>query len=221
MENIRTYDIASGAQGEKPCGLELGGQVLYRTMKDAVVQYQSNRRQGDAHTKIRSDIAGHIRKPWKQKKTGRARSGDVKNPLWRGGATVFGPRNKRNWTYHLPRKQRLVALRSALLGKLGDGQVHELAGLEMDAPSAKKARGILGGLGTGRDSVLLLLREADDTVWKSFRNFPRVSVRLAADATAYDLLAHKWLLLQEGALEVLGARFARLSTPVATSEADA
>lgn len=206
MSTITTYDVKSGATGEKRCSLALGDKLLYRTMKDVVVQYQSNTRQGDAHIKTRAEVAGHIKKPWKQKKTGRARAGSRRSPLWRGGGVIFGPRNNAAWVYHLPRKQRQVALRSALLGKLRDGEVKELVGLAFDAPSAKTARGVLAALApTG--SALVLLREPDAAAWKSFRNFPRVSVRPAAEATAYDLLAHKWLLAQEGALEALARRF--------------
>ncbi|MBC8327612.1 MAG: 50S ribosomal protein L4 [Planctomycetes bacterium] len=206
MSTITTYDVASGAAGEKECSLDLGDKVLYRTMKDAIVQYQANRRQGDAHTKTRAEVAGNTKKPWKQKKTGRARAGDRKSPLWRGGGNIFGPRNTRNWGYHLPRKQRQVALRSALLGKLLDAEVKEMTGLSFDAPSAKTARRILADLAP-KGSALVLTKALDPDAWKSFRNFPRVRIMPASEATAYDLLAHKWLLLQEGALEALASRF--------------
>ena len=201
MENVPTYDAASGAAGERALGAELG-TPLYRTLKDAIVQYQANRRQGDAHTKTRGEVAGHTKKPWRQKKTGRARAGDRRSPLWVGGGTTFGPRNDRRWHYHLPRKQRLVALKSALAGKFGDGEVREVLNLRFEAPSAKQARAVLAACAEG-GSALVLTAEYDPVVWKSFRNFPRVQVRTAAEANAYDLLAHKWLLCQEGALDVL------------------
>ena len=99
-----------------------GAKVLYRTLKDAVVMYQANRRQGTVKTLGRSEIAGSNKKPYKQKHTGRARAGDRKSPIWRGGGTVFGPR-PRDYSYHMPAKARRVALRSALAGKLADDQV--------------------------------------------------------------------------------------------------
>jgi large subunit ribosomal protein L4 len=205
MAQLATYDAKSGAAGRREFGAALGDGILYRTLKDAVVMYQSNRRQSDAHTKTRSELAGHAKKPWKQKHTGRARHGDRRSPLWVGGATVFGPRNKRRWNYALPRRQKLVALRSALAGKLQDGEVHEVANLAFPRPSAKDARKLLAGCGcTG--SVLVLLARDDANAWKSFRNFPRVSVRSAREANAYDLLAHRWLVAQAGALEALVAR---------------
>lgn len=205
MAKVATYDVKSGANGSREFGAALGTNMLYRTMKDAVVMYQSNQRQGDAHTKVRSELAGHAKKPWKQKSTGRARHGDRRSPLWVGGATVFGPRNKRRWNYALPHRQKLVALRSALAGKLQDDEVREIANLAFKAPSAKDARKLLSGCGL-EGSVLVLTNAHDVNVWKSFRNFPKVSVRTAREANAYDLLAHKWLVVQTGALEALVAR---------------
>jgi large subunit ribosomal protein L4 len=207
MTTLGTYDVANGATGEKEFAAELGDKMLHRTMKEAIVQYQANRRQGDAHVKVRGELAGHKKKPWKQKKTGRARAGDRRSPLWVGGATTFGPRNTRRWSYHLPRKQRLVALRSALMGKLADSEVKELSGLKFDAPSAKSARKVIADCAP-KGTVIVLLAERSDATYKSFRNFPQVRVRLASDANAYDLLAHKWVLCQEGALDLLVARCA-------------
>lgn len=211
MTTVATYDVAKGASGEREFSAELGEKVLYRTLKESIVQYQANKRQGDAHTKVRSELAGHKKKPWKQKKTGRARAGDRRSPLWVGGATVFGPRNTRRWSYHLPRKQRLVALRSALMGKLQDGEVKELQGLSMEAPSSKALRKVIADCAP-QGTVLFLTAERNDVVYKSARNFPQASVRTAAEANAYDLLAHKWVLAEAGALEVLAARCSTSAT---------
>ncbi|HRV80621.1 MAG TPA: 50S ribosomal protein L4, partial [Planctomycetota bacterium] len=122
-----------------------GEQVLYRTLKDAVVMYQANKRQGTAATRGRSVVRGSNKKPYKQKHTGRARAGDRKSPIWRGGGTVFGP-HPRDFSYHMPIKARRVALRSALAGKLADGEVviADLSGF--GSPSSKDARRILATL---------------------------------------------------------------------------
>ncbi len=200
--SIPIFDAFKGAAGERNLDADLGDSILFRTMKDAVVQYQANMRAGSAHTKVRGELAGHKRKPWKQKKTGRARHGDRRSPLWVGGATVFGPRNSRRWHYKLPRKQRLAALRSALAGKLQDGEVKEITGLSFEAPSSKAVRPILAECAPHGTS-LILLTSRDETLWKSFRNFPRTSVKTADEVNAYDLLASKWVLAQEGALDVV------------------
>jgi large subunit ribosomal protein L4 len=205
MAKLATFDAKSGAAGSRDFKAALGETILYRTLKDVVVQHQANQRQGDAHVKTRGELAGHTKKPWKQKHTGRARAGDRRSPLWKGGATTFGPRNQVRWNYALPRQQKLVALRSALAGKLKDGEVREVANLNWSAPSAKSARKLLADCGC-KGTVLVLLDAGDPNVWKSFRNFPRVSVRTAREANAYDLLAHKWVVAQKGALEALVAR---------------
>ncbi len=211
MTTVATYDVAKGSLGEREFSADLGEKPLYRTMKEVIVQCQANRRQGDAHTKVRSELAGHKKKPWKQKKTGRARAGDRRSPLWVGGATTFGPRNTRRWSYYLPRKQRLVALRSALLGKLQDSEVKELIGLSLDAPSSKAVRKVIADCApVGK--VLFLTAEHNQNLWKSARNFPHTSVKTAADVNAYDLLAHKWVLVEAGALDVVVERCSAKAT---------
>jgi len=207
MSTITTYDLGSGKTGEREFSADLGEALLYRTMKDAVVMYQSNSRQGDAHVKTRGELQGHTAKPWKQKGTGRARAGDRRSPLWVGGATTFGPRNTRRWYYSLPKRQRNVALRSALLGKLIDREVTEVSGLSFDKPSSRIARQVLQGCNVVNGSVLVLTATHDDNTYRSFRNFPRVTVMTGADSNAYELLAHKNVIAQEGALEAMIARF--------------
>src|SRR5689334_1192070 len=126
-----------------------GDKVLYRTLKDAVVMYQANKRQGTVKTKGRSEVHGSGKKPWKQKHTGRARAGDKKSPLWRKGGRIFGP-HPRDFSYHAPTKQRRVALRSALYGKFADNEVVVAELPRYSTPSSKSVRGLLGELGSPR-----------------------------------------------------------------------
>ncbi len=181
-----------------------GGRVLYRTLKDAVVNYQNNQRQGTASTRGRSEVRGSNKKPYRQKHTGRARAGDRKSPIWRGGGTVFGPK-PRDWSYHPPRKFRRVALRTALAGKLMDDEVVVVDLGSFASPSAKAARKVLADLGSPR-RALLVLAQHDENVWKSFRNFPGVTVRTAADLCAHDVVAGGLVLIEAPALEALAQR---------------
>ena len=142
--------------------------------------------------------------PWKQKHTGRARAGDKKSPIWRGGGTVFGPK-PRDYTYTLPAKERRVALRSALFGKLSDGEVVEVDLSGITEPSAKAARKILADLGKPRRATIVLA-ERNENVWKSFRNFPGVNVRVASDLCAHDVVAGGLIVAEGGAMESLVAR---------------
>ncbi len=201
--NVQSYK--SGNVGEVEFDeAPFGGKVLYRTLKDAVVMHQANQRQGTAKTKGRSEVKGTNKKPYRQKHTGRARAGDRKSPIWRGGGVVFGPR-PRDFSYHMPAKARRVALRSAIAGKLKDGEV-VIADLgEFPAPSAKAARRILADLGSPR-RALIVLNEPSTNVWKSFRNFPGVTVRSAIDLCAYDVVAGGLIVAESAAMDSLAAR---------------
>ena len=200
---VREYkggQLGSAQVDEAP----FGDKVLYRTLKDAVVMWQANQRQGTHATKTRAQVAGSHKKPWRQKKTGRARSGGRRSPIWRGGGTVFGPQ-PRDYSYHMPTKARRAALRTAVLGKLKDGEVILTELPKFDAPSAKAARQILAAVGSPRRAVLVL-SERNEAVWKSFRNFPGVKVRIADDLCAYDVVAGGLILAESAALAKLADR---------------
>jgi large subunit ribosomal protein L4 len=202
---MKVQNYKSGKMGEVEFDTApFGDKVLYRTLKDAAVMYQANQRQGTVQTKGRSDVAGSRKKPWKQKHTGRARAGDRKSPIWRGGGVVFGP-HPRDFSYHMPAKARRVALRSALYGKLADSEL-VLADLgKFDAPSAKAARKILADLGAPK-RVLLVLNAANENVWKSFRNFPLVNVRTAAELCAHDVITGGLVVAEKEAVKALAER---------------
>ncbi|MEM7309507.1 MAG: 50S ribosomal protein L4 [Planctomycetota bacterium] len=202
---MKVQSYKSGSVGEVEFDeAPFGAKVLYRTLKDAVVMHQANQRQGTAKVKNRSEVKGTNKKPYRQKGTGRARAGDRKSPIWRGGGTVFGP-HPRDFSYHMPAKARRVALRTALAGKLKDGEV-VIADLgEFSAPSARSARKILVDLGQPR-RALVVLAEHNENVWKSFRNFPGVEVRKALDLCAHDVVAGGLILAESGAMDALVAR---------------
>lgn len=181
-----------------------GGKVLYRTLKEAVVMHQANQRQGTVNTRGRSEVSGSNKKPYRQKHTGRARAGDRKSPIWRGGGTVFGP-SPRSYVYHMPAKARRVALRSALLGKLNDGELVVADLGEFSQPSAKAARKVLADLDAARRACVVVA-ERSDNLWKSFRNFPRVSVRTAAELCAYDVVNGGVIIAERAAMDHLAER---------------
>jgi len=202
---VKSYK--SGRVGEVELDLApFGEKVLYRTLKDAVAMYMANKRQGTVNTRGRSQVRGSNKKPYRQKHTGRARAGDRKSPIWRGGGTVFGP-HPRDYSYHMPAQARRVALRSAMAGKLADGEVvvADLGGFS--APSARSARKVLADLGAPRRATLVL-EQRDVNVWKSFRNFPGVSVRTAAELCALDVVNGGLIIAEAGALMALARRTA-------------
>lgn len=190
-----------------------GEKVLFRTLKDAADMYASNRRQGTVKTKVRSEVAYSRKKLWKQKHTGRARSGDRKNPVWRGGGTIFGPL-PRDWSYAMPIKARRVALRTALCGKFQDGEVAILEMPKLDKPSAKVVRGMLEALGNPR-RVTFVLSAANENFLKSARNFPGVCVCTAQDLNAMHVLEASLLVAEEAALQAIAARVQKTKRGVA------
>ncbi len=206
---VKSYKAGSVGEvevEEKP----FGEKILYRTLKDAVVMHQANQRQGNASTKGRSEIRRSRAKPYRQKHTGRARAGDVASPIWRGGGTVHGPK-PRDFSYHMPVKARRVATRSAIAGKLQDGEVVVVELGTFPAPSAKSARKVLADLGSPR-RALLVLGERNENVYKSFRNFPGVQVRTADELCAFDVVAGGLLIAETGVFEKLAARVGQGST---------
>jgi large subunit ribosomal protein L4 len=182
----------------------LGSIVKLRLLRSVVRAYEANQRQGTASTKTRGETNRTERKPYKQKGTGNARRGDFNSPLLRGGGVTFGPR-PRDYRQSLPRRALREALRSALLGKLRDGEVVSLDGGGFKEPSTKQAATALRELGCQRSAVVVL-PALNPPVWKSFRNIPRVSVVPASDLNAHHVLAHDKLVLVDDAWTRLLAR---------------
>ncbi len=198
--------VKSGAElGSKEVDVSVfGDKVMYRTLKNAVVMFRANQRQGTVKTKGRSEVRGTNAKPYRQKHTGRARAGTRKSPIWRGGGVVFGPR-PRDYSYHMPAKARRVALRGALYGMLEADQLVLFDASAFTEPSAKAARAVLSGLDSPR-RPLVVTATSNVAVWKSFRNFPGAIVRAACDLCAHDVAAAGMVLVEEAALEALAAR---------------
>ena len=204
MVDVKVYtggSVATRAVDESA----FGDAVLKRTLKDAVVMYEANRRQGTAKAKTRGEVRGPNHKLWKQKHTGRARMGTQKAPHWRGGGVVFGPR-PRDYSYAMPKKARRAALRSAVLSKFRDGEVAIADGWPTE-PSTKSAVAILQALGFAGESVLVVTHDRDTNLYRSLRNVPRVDVQVVSDLCARQVLLRKHMVLTPSALESLQQRF--------------
>lgn len=187
-----------------------GERAKRRLMRAAVLQYEANKRQGTVKTKTRGETAYTENKPYRQKGTGNARRGDRNSPLLVGGGITFGPR-PRSYRQRMPRKALREALRSAVVGKLGDEQVVGVSGKAFGEPSTKTAAAALSALQVG-GSACVVTSELNETVWKSFRNIPRVAIRRAEDLNAYDVLAHDHLVLVDDAWSTLAGRLAHDDT---------
>ena len=203
-----TLDVVN-ALNEKVDSVELsddvfGGRVNTGLIWESVMHENASDHQGTHSTKTRGQVKGSGRKLWRQKGTGRARVGDVRNPLWRAGGTVFGPQ-PRSYDYAFPRKMVRGALRSALAQKLGDGVVMVVDGpstLELDEPRTKLAAERLGQLGISGRTVLVDVK-ADRNFALAIRNIPRVRLVETSRLTARDVIGAKRVVVSKTAVEQL------------------
>lgn len=171
-------------------------------LHSAVVNFLANQRQGTHATKTKGLVSGGGKKPWKQKHTGRARSGSSRSPLWRGGGTIFGPQ-PRDYSYAIPKKVKRLALKAALSGKFADGEVTVVEELSLSKPRTKDIIAVLKGLELQGKSTLIVVPENNETVVLSARNIPGVTVMRVTDLNPYDVAAHNRLLFTKRAVEML------------------
>ena len=190
MINVPVFD-SSGSPLEDVSLFEerFGGKVRRELLRDAIIMHEANHRRGTASTKTRGEVKGGGRKPWKQKHTGRARAGDIRSPIWKGGGVVFGPR-PRDYSFSIHRKAKKVALQSAILSRLIDNEVVLIDKLALDSPSTKKLANLLKCLEI-RESCLIVMQEFNEAIWKSSRNIYNVKLRVASDLNAYDVVKYK------------------------------
>ncbi len=187
--------------------LELSDKVFDYPFKnhliyEAVLSYQSAGRSGTAKTKNRTEVSGGTRKMWRQKGTGRARTGDNRSPLWRHGGTVHGPQ-PRDYSWRFPKKMRLNALRAALAQKMRDGKLICLDDLEVKSVKTKELeQAVAGGLGVA-DRALLVPIDAQPNLELAARNNPRLKVVRALGVSIVDLLYHDTIIFSEPALKRL------------------
>ena len=195
-------------KNNKPVGkINLSDEVFGVKAKEgvlhnAVVNFLANQRQGTHATKTKGLVSGGGKKPWKQKHTGRARSGSSRSPLWRGGGTVFGPQ-PRDYSYAIPKKARRLALKAALSGKLSDGEIIVVETLSLEKPQTKEMMSVLKGLQLDGKSTLIIVPERNETIVLSARNIPGITVTRVSDLNCYDVAAHSRLLMTRQAAEML------------------
>ena len=176
-------------------------------MHQAVVNEATNSRQDTRDTKTRAEVAGGGRKPYRQKGTGRARQGTISAPHYRHGGIVFGP-HPRDLSAKLPKKARRAALASALTTKAADDAILVVESIVMESHSTKTAAALLQTLGvTGK--TLVVIPETNLTIYKSFRNIPGVTVRVAPAFSVRDVLDAGRIVITQGALDKLDAVYGK------------
>jgi len=200
-----TVDVVN-EQNEKVGSLELkdevfGGRVQRELIWESVVHANAAERRGTHATKTRAMVSGSGKKPWRQKGTGRARVGEIRNPLWRKGGTVFGPQ-PRSYEYRLPKKVEKGALRAAIAQKLRDGQVIVVDALSVAEIKTKAAAEMLKRLGID-GKALLVDTKPEDKLTLSVRNIEGVRVLPSNRVSARDVMDTRRVVLTRAALEKL------------------
>jgi len=170
-------------------------------MHQAVKQYLASYRSGTHKTKTRAEVQGSGKKPWRQKGTGRARVGEIRNPLWRKGGTVFGP-TPRDYSYHLPRKMFRAALRSALSFKLKENQLNVIDSLSLDGHKTKPFAQALSKMGFSR-KVLIIDTKDNHNLNLAARNIAEVELIPNMQVTPYHLLNAHHVVFSKAAIQAL------------------
>lgn len=200
-----TVDVVN-SQNEKVGSLDLrdevfGGRVKTDLIHESVVRANAADRRGTHATKTRAMVSGSGKKPWRQKGTGRARVGEIRNPLWRHGGTTFGPQ-PRSYEYQLPKKVEKGALRAALSQRLRDGAVVVVDALSVSEIKTKAAATLLKQLGV-EGKALLVDVKPEDRLALSVRNIEGVRLLASNRISARDVMDTRRVVLTQAALEKL------------------
>jgi large subunit ribosomal protein L4 len=196
------------SKGEKVSQVELSDEIFNVPVKSSVLHevvtmQLASRRTGSASVKRRSDVKGSSKKLFRQKGTGRARRGNIKSPLLRGGGVVFGPSPK-SYAYKVPKKVRRLALKMALTSKLQENELTVVDQLELDRIKTKAFAEVIRTL--DKNNVLLVTEAADEKLILSSRNLPNVKVIKVDGLNVYDILKYKDIILLEPAVKAIEGR---------------
>lgn len=196
--------------GKKTDNLKLNDKLYGQPVNEAILQqfvkmYLANQRTGTASTKNRSEVAGGGQKPWRQKGTGRARTGSIRSPIFKGGGVIFGPR-PRDYSYSLPKKIKKKALLAAINSRLKDNNLMVIDSIELESIKTKDFAKIIKTLKLDSNKVLVVVDELDEKIKKSARNMKNVSVKSSGAVCAYDVLWHDKLLITKKAIDDINKR---------------
>jgi large subunit ribosomal protein L4 len=194
QETGRTVELP-----EEIFGIEPNDHAIYLAVK----QYLAAQRQGTHKVKTRAEVQGASRKLHRQKGTGGARKGNIRNPLYKGGGTVFGPKPHK-YEIKLNRKVKDLAKMSALAHKAKANAIFVVEDINLDAPKTKTFMGVLNSLKVGEKKIMFVTAEYNDNVYVSSRNIPSVLTTLLSDVNTYDLVNSEAIVLTESAALIFG-----------------
>ena len=201
MANVSVYNI----EGKEVGSIELndavfGVEVNEHLVHMAVVNQLANNRQGTQSAKTRSEVSGGGRKPWRQKGTGHARQGSTRSPQWTGGGVVFAPK-PRDYSFKMNKKEKRIALLSALSSKVADNKIVVLDSFNLDEVKTKKFAEVMSNLKV--DKALVVIEGENKNVVLSGRNIPTVKVSATNEINTYDVLKYETLVVTKAAVDKL------------------
>lgn len=195
--NIKGEKVKEIALNETVFGIEPNDAVLY----DAITLSRNNSRQASANTKTRSEVSGGGKKPWRQKGTGRARQGSTRAPHWYHGGVVFGPTPDRNYTKKMNKKERRLALKSALSYKLIDSEMIVLDAMKLESGKTKEAIQVLTNLKVNNEKTLIVVNELDENLVLATRNLANVILLETDEINTLDVVSADRLVITEDAVK--------------------
>ena len=204
MTNCTVLDWQGKEAGESSIDLKTAKEssaadLLHR----AVLRQQAHSRQGTASTLTRSEVRGGGRKPYKQKGTGRARQGSIRTPLRPGGGIIFGPK-PRKYNLEMNRKERRLALRTALMSRISDAKIIKDFGSKLEVPKTSEILALLKRVGIEADGkILIILNKPSEIIKRSIRNLEKIKLISADQLNVFDLLNANSLVIGEDALSTI------------------
>ena len=198
MANVKVYNMEGNEVGTIDLNdAVFGVKVNEHLMHMAVVSQLANKRQGTQSAKTRAEVRGGGRKPWKQKGTGHARQGSTRAPQWKGGGVVFAPK-PRDYSFKMNKKEKALAVKSALTSRVEDNKIYVLDSLSLDEIKTKKMAAVLNALNVNK--ALVVTAEKDDNVVLSARNIPGVRTAIFNTINVYDIVKYDSLVITKDAV---------------------
>ena len=173
------------------------------------ISLAGNARQISAHSRMRGEVSGGGKKPWRQKGTGRSRPGSIRSPLWKGGGVTHGPRKDRIFEREIPKKMRRKALLMILSEKAKNNQLVLLDKIELEKGKTKEMAKSLAKLPCNNQATLIALPNYDKKIFLASRNIKKTSIEDARNLNVLELLNHKYLLLTKESIKTIEATFAK------------
>ena len=191
--NMEGKEVGTIDLNDAVFGVEVNEHLVHL----AVVQQLANKRQGTQKAKTRAEVSGGGRKPWRQKGTGHARQGSTRSPQWTGGGVVFAP-TPRDYSFKMNKKEKQLALKSALTSKVNDSKLIVVDELKMEAIKTKDFKAVMTNLNANK--ALVVMAEKDENVVMSAKNIPDVNTALTSTINVYDIMKAGTVVLTKDAV---------------------